>query len=318
MRRRSHRTALAALLALLPAAAGAVPVVVHLATSPAKSSVRLVFTPIGLSAEGARSLTAAAPGEVAIDLPAGSHWSVAASARGQWARTELVDAVPGSEVTVRLIPAGVVRAEIEMAPGETLPSEVALRVVSSPTASGAASALRASEVCPVEDRKLACPAPAGTFDLRLRAKGFISQYRWDRRVPAGGELDLGKLTLRRGASVVGNVAPPARDFRFQDCRVELRPRLTAPAAERDQARSGERSEVATVNARGFFELAGVAPGSYRLTVRHPRYAPATWPRSRSRRERRRRSSASISTRRSRSRSASTRRATPTEAGGASA
>jgi hypothetical protein len=278
MRCFSRRAALAAFLVLLPAAAGAVPVVVHLESTAAKSPVRLVFTPIGPSpngsSNGARSLEAPAPGETTIDLPAGSRWSVVATARGQWARTELFDATAGNEVTVRLMPAGVVRAEIEVAPGELLPPELALRIVSSPARSGAAPALRASEVCPVENRRLACPSPAGTFDLRLRAKGFVSQYRWDRRVPAGGELDLGKLALRRGASVVGTVAAPARDFRFQDCRVELRPRLTAPAAERDEVRSGEKTEVATVNPRGFFELAGVAPGSYRLTVRHPRYAPA--------------------------------------------
>src|SRR4029077_4547295 len=130
-----------------------------------------------------------------------SRWSVAATAPGQWARTELF-AVSNGEVVVRLQPAGAVHAEIEVPPGESPPSEVALRL--RPAAAGTpgssvAAASSASEICPVKDRKVACPAPAAVLDLRLRAKGFVSHYRWAVAVPPNGDLDLGKLALRRGA-----------------------------------------------------------------------------------------------------------------------
>ncbi len=278
MTQRRCRATLAALLAILPGSAGALPVVMHLETAAPRRPVRLLFTPSGVSQNGAsggaRSVEATAPGDATIDLPAASRWTVASTARGLWARSELFYVAPGTEVTLRFLPAGVVRAEMEVVPGEVPPQELSLRVTAAPNGSAVSQSFRASETCPVIDRKLSCQAPAGRFDLRLRAKGFVSQYRWDQRVPAGGELNLGKLTFHRGASVVGTVAPPARDFRFEDCRVELKPRITALANESDQARSGERAVTATVDARGFFELASVAPGSYRLTVRHPRYAPA--------------------------------------------
>ncbi len=277
MRKHHPLLVLAAGLAIAPAAARAVPVVVAL-DAPAKSLVRLVFTPSGPALHGAlpaaRSIEAAAPGEVPVELPAGSRWSLAAQARGLWSRPELFEAAAGGRVTVRLLPGGTIHANIEVAPGETLPSELSLRLEPSPGGPASQTARPAFEVCPVSDRRMACPAPAGTLDLRLRARGFVSQYRWGMAVPANGDLDLGKVPLRRGASVVGTVAAPARDFRFQDCRVELTPRITTLPRESEQARNGEKAEAARVNARGFFELAGIAPGTYRLTVRHPKYAPA--------------------------------------------
>lgn len=271
---------MATALLAAPGIASAVPVVVHLEAPAAKVAARLVFTPSDLPLHGEppppRSVEAVAPGETTVDLPVGSRWSVAATAPGRWARTELL-AVSNGEVVVRLQPAGMVHAQIEVPPGESLPQEMTLRLrpaaakTPRPTAASASSS---SETCQVKDRKLACPAPAGMLDLRLRSKGFISHYRWAVAVPANGDLDLGKLALRRGASVVGTVAAPAKDFRFEDCRVELTPRITSQPTESDQARNGDRAETARLNAQGFFELAGIAPGTYRLTVRHPLYAPA--------------------------------------------
>lgn len=129
--------------------------------------------------------------------------------------------------------------------------------------------------CPlIDDTKIQCPVPAGVpLDLRLRAKGFVSHFYWNQVLKPGESRTLGKLELVPGASIVGWIDAPSRDFRFSDCKVTLLPKSAADS--RNQAESLQRSRMAfktTPNERGFFEISGMSPGQYTLIIEHPTYA----------------------------------------------
>src|SRR5262249_39087228 len=74
-------------------------------------------------------------------------------------------------------------------------------------------------------------------------------------------------------SVVGWVEAANRAPLSPKCRVELVPR-GAPARPAPGERSGKPTREAEVNARGFFHVDGIAPGSYTAVARQPGYAPA--------------------------------------------
>lgn len=103
----------------------------------------------------------------------------------------------------------------------------------------------------------------------------MSHYFWSVEIPPQGVGSLGSLTLRVGASVVGWVEAPRREFRFEDLEVRLQPLFgSLPANAVDLHRAGSLGVDTAVNHRGFFELTGMLPGSYALVVEHPEYAPS--------------------------------------------
>lgn len=145
-------------------------------------------------------------------------------------------------------PASSIRGELVSADGSSLPAFYELRLRRGPTPVPAA-VLR----CPVTNGRLRCAAPAGTFDLELRSEGTVPHYRWDVVLTAGRETDLGRLAVRKGASLSGTLAGPDGTPPLGPCRVEVEAlRLVAPAG-----------------ARGFFQLAVVPPGRHALVARCP-------------------------------------------------
>ncbi|MBV9495277.1 MAG: carboxypeptidase regulatory-like domain-containing protein [Acidobacteria bacterium] len=113
--------------------------------------------------------------------------------------------------------------------------------------------------------KFEAAVPAGALDVRVRAKGNVSHYRFDVALQAGARYDVGTLRLKPGASVVGYVAAAA-DLHLRalsDAIVRLAPAVTdsAPSAA-DRRRTGTLGITVTPNARGFYHFEGVAPGEY--------------------------------------------------------
>jgi hypothetical protein len=97
--------------------------------------------------------------------------------------------------------------------------------------------------------------PAAEFDLTILTRGFAPEYRWAVLVPPGGNLDLGPLALRQGASIAGWVQISPGSALDPNCIVRLSP-----------AEVTDNSPVLTakVQGQGFFQLTGVAPGTYVL------------------------------------------------------
>jgi Carboxypeptidase regulatory-like domain len=234
----------------------------------------LLTTATGAATEP-RQAAAAVPGTARFDVPAGSAWQVSVEAAGYWSRPEPVVVHPsGGRAAVDLLPAGRVQGVVRTPPDQKMPAELTIRM--RPAPGSPLEFPEVSQICRVEEGgRFACVVPAGELDLRLRARGFLTHNRWGAKVPSGRAFDAGSLLLRPGASVVGWIPAPERDFRYQDCTVVLEPyRIGVPPSLADHERASELGQKETVNARGYFEVTGVAPGSYQLTVRHPRYAPA--------------------------------------------
>lgn len=219
-------------------------------------------------------------GSATVDLPPGTLWHVVADCKGHWSPPAVlaVDAGGGS-VSLQLLPTGRLEGEIRQLPGPAQVQQVGLRFESAPDESGSSSTeLTRHEVqCPVTDDRFACEVPAGTLDLRLRARGFISRYFWSVELLPARSLKLGTIELQPGASVVGWVEIPARDFDLSATAVTLTPMETTLArASSELLRRDALRFTETINARGFFSFEGVAPGGYRLEVRHPNYATAVF------------------------------------------
>lgn len=273
----ARRTWLLALALLsMPAAVRAATLAVSVAVIAEPASrqplaARVSVTPL-IGTGSSQSVEVQVPGVARFEVRPGSAWRAAVEAPGFWAAQRVLTAGPEeAEQRLDLLPAGTVEGEIAVPPGQEMPRELTLRFRSAPGA--ARSLAEASEACPLAGQRLRCTVPAGTLDLHLRARGFITQHRWGAEVVAGRPLKLGTLRLQPGASVVGWIMAPERDFRFSECAVELEP-LAAGAASvaEDVERAGTLDQKEKVHPRGFFELTGVPPGSYRLIARHPAYA----------------------------------------------
>ena len=218
------------------------------------------------------------PGTAVFEVPDGGSWEASAHAAGYWSRPGVAAAGEAGTLAaaLELWPAGRVEGEIHPAPGVALPVALTARFQPAPRrVPGAAANLpNASALCPVTGKRFRCELPAGDLDLRLRARGCVMQYRWGVKVPAHGSLDVGAIELKPGASIVGWVEVPVRE-KVEESRVAMAPQVTGAASTlAEEERRGWQRE-ARVNSRGFYELDGVTPGSYRLTVRHPRLATAT-------------------------------------------
>jgi len=243
---------------------------------PVPKAARVTITPADTSKEAAPPSpreAAVESGAAVFSVPRGSAWLVKAEAPGTWSRPELVAASgSGGEVAVRLLPAGFLAGEVRVPVGQAQPKELILRFRSAPEAKEALPEI--VESCPVADHRFRCALPAGRLDVRIRARGYVSQYRWGITIPVRSAASAGTIELKPGASVVGWIEPPEKGFPFQEVQVELQtPTLGDSPTLADAGRRATLLLKEGANSRGFFEIAGVAPGKYLLVARHPRYAP---------------------------------------------
>lgn len=118
--------------------------------------------------------------------------------------------------------------------------------------------------CPIAaDGSFRCSAPAGLFDVRAAIAGFQPVYRWNVEFKEP-QTKLGDLAARRGASIVGWVVDSRHHRPLADASVELLERGEPPAVR----------QTTKSNGRGFFQFAGVDPGSYALRATVKGASPA--------------------------------------------
>ncbi len=224
------------------------------------------------------TLSAHEPNPV-VHLPPGSHWEVSGEIPGFWLRPEqVVVGAPGDAATHRLKiwPLGRIAGSIQLAhPKAKRPEEVMVTTLAPRIAKGPTDLPRGQLRCPVDAKGgWSCALPAATFDLAITAEGFVPHYLWDVAVPGAKTRDLGAFRFEKGSSVAGWVEAPGEGYRPEACSVRLTP-LTLPGgnlamAEKLRATAREVRPKAT----GFFQLSGVAPGSYALEIQHEGFAPA--------------------------------------------
>lgn len=218
-------------------------------------------------------------GPLSTRLPAGSTWEVAADLPGLWGpRKTLTVGQPDQEtrLVLDLWPMGKVSGVLKLKKkGLPLPRQVLVKTLAAPAFAKRLPSPKGALDCSVDDKGIwTCSLPAATFDLVVSAEGFIPHYRWAVEIPAGKTLPLGTLELERGASVAGWAAVEGGTIESGQCVVRLAP-LTYGGADPKAALDVERSTVQkSVGKDGFFQLAGLAPGTYALEVRQPGHSPA--------------------------------------------
>lgn len=218
-----------------------------------------------------------APGELATALPGGS-WKVVARAAGYWAAEELVSV--GEEpvrLEVELFPTGRVQGELEPGGGSEPPGSLRAAFGPVPGVEGRPAPVPNGETrCPVEEEgQFTCELPLGMLDLELRREGHAAVYRWGLEVSREGPVGLGPITFHPGGSVVGYVVVEGPLPAEEDAWVKLSPLTTGRATARARRRLDRQSRRAGLNARGFFQLRGLAAGTYRLEAGATGYTTAS-------------------------------------------
>jgi len=242
---------------------------------PASLKAEVTLAPVGTPGPVRSPQVVSLAERFRTDVAPRTTWQVSVRGDGFWAPPQIVF-VGEEEVSrsVDVLPAGAITGEVRAPPSAKLPTTLLLRLRPAPGAAKVFAEIE--ERCPLDSKnRFRCTIPAGSFDLRLRAAGFVTQYRWGAQVPRHRALAVGTLVLRPGASIVGWIDAPSRDFQFNDCTVELSPLVLG--VQRTPANVERRNSLnvkAKANSRGFFELAGMDAGSYSVTVRHPQYAPS--------------------------------------------
>ncbi len=211
-------------------------------TTPVRKSVAVE------SGEGVRLVDVAEAGEV---------WSVRASGPGVWAAEKTVTiGVGDATVVLDLYAASELTGEVVMTQGGRPPAVL--------TAAFRSAAASGEVDCPITAKRWRCALPAGSWDLRIKARGFIATHRWSVALPPAGQASAGTIALRPGSSVTGFVEVP-RGVTAPSVVVTARPeRSGVPYAGSERV---ERlSPSAKPDTHGFFQIDGMAPGDYRLTA----------------------------------------------------
>lgn len=213
-----------------------------------------------------------------VRLPAGTRWNVQLEAPGFWAAPQALDVGAGSPeqaLRIPVWPLGTLTGKFRGKKGEELPRQFSVGVVVPPLVGGHRQRPASTWDCPVEETgAFRCPFPALAADLVLQAGRFVPVYRWGLTVPAGRELPLGEITLERGASLAGWVAVEGGVVDPEACTARILPLLAPGGGAAEAQRLGRTSRTVPVRKDGFFQIAGLAPGSYTVEVQQPGYAPA--------------------------------------------
>ncbi len=215
-----------------------------------------------------------APGEATIDLSSDLTWQLNVEAPGYWAPKALI--AVGSElreVSIRLVPTAALTARVETADGSEELGELSVRFRLPGEATSKHGAEDEKATCPIVDGRWRCELPSGTFDLRLRAPGFVSHYFWERELAPEATVDLGRIALKPGSSLSGWLVTEDGSPLLPGTKVIARPKATRLGAPRAEARHRSLANETTVTDRGFFHLQGLLPGAYVLDAEQEGYVP---------------------------------------------
>lgn len=278
---------LAALLSALPGEALPVHVAFVWPTGrPANtiSRVHIQALRIGGNGDGGTSLEAEISADGAVLNLSDGVWQVHASAPGYWSQGSEVDVTGRTPEDVQLVfwPAASLHAEMVLPEGESLPSEVEVQLNAFPASRETESTTmpvppqeagpsHAQLHCRIEAGAWSCLGPAGLFDVRLEVAGYAPRYEWGVVLQPAKSADLGRIELRRSASVFGRVVRKDGSDPPGPCRATLRPDMArrGPTEADEEAPSGPdgKTRLSVVpNSRGYFQIMGVPPGAYSLFI----------------------------------------------------
>ncbi len=212
-------------------------------------------------------------------------WRMWVEAEGYWSPAQMTPAISQSETTLfQLYPTGRLQGRVQVPAEETPPERLTVRFEQAADAPATPLTIPRDQVeCPIaRDGRFLCTVPAGTLDLRLRARGFASTYSWSTTISRERATSLGILQLQRGGSVVGRVeltlddTPPTPSL--AGTTIEIQP---VQASRPDTRQAGERlqrmQQRVEADNRGFFHITGLSPGLYELRARREGVGEAMYP-----------------------------------------
>jgi hypothetical protein len=250
---------------LAAAAPGAAPVTAQLAATPRAGSGQTVAQPVN-----AQRVTV--PGSVTLELETDVDWELTARSSGFWCETKVLRPSAGAPTELVLYPSGFIAGRVEAANDAPPPAQLTVRLTPGVTGDGTpiGGEPEAEIKCPVTSNQYRCETPAGLFDLRLGAAGFVPTYLWSLTVAPGQTATLPLAVLRKGSSVSGWVVFAVPAAQRSACQVELTVAVaTPPQSPQDEVQRRELTQRVAVNERGFFQFGGVPPGRYVVTARAP-------------------------------------------------
>lgn len=220
------------------------------------------------------------PGQVVVDLPVRASSRLSIKADHLWTPDRVV--IPSDEgspedVTFEMLSAGSVQGKLAVPKGHVLPDRLDVIYQASDPENDDWKRLdpgsQVRQPCELgPEGEFSCQVPALTLDLHLHAPGFVPRYFWNVAVPARETDRLGELTLRSGASVVGRVVT-AGGLPPDGAIVILEPEMpTTQHYARTESKLDRRSRRGLADRRGFFQLADIASGSYRVRIEKSGYA----------------------------------------------
>jgi hypothetical protein len=218
----------------------------------------------------------------ATRLPlSGGIWSITAQAPGFWASEATVHVpVAGNQaIAVHLWPEATLAARLKLPEPPPIGLKVRAIVETSPGASPTETIGETAISCSIELNRLACRLPATTLDVELRTSGFVSHHLWDLALTPGSVRDLGEVPLQPGTAVSGMVATAGGKGYVTGCRATVLLPSGDPLLlpSKDVASRTPKQFVASVNRRGFYQIANVPPGRYVLGAQLAGWARALRP-----------------------------------------
>ena len=189
---------------------------------------------------------------------------------GCWvAPVTVTNAAAATQVEVPVWPGAHLRGSLTNPSHADLPKRLTARLQGAPRFTPEISP--ADVTCAVDGRRFDCLVPSAALDVRVSADGYAPIYLWDMHLDPGEQRDIGSVELRRGASIVGWVAP-APGLALRKVAVELIPRGFG-SPEESKMREAARGTKTTPNNRGFFEFHQVPAGTYDVVARLAGHSP---------------------------------------------
>jgi hypothetical protein len=221
-------------------------------------------------------LAVTSPADLSLTLPSGSQWEVSAELPGFWIRRQnLVAGSPGqtSRLTLDLWPLGTISGTVKFKErGAPLPKQILVKTLAVPSFLKRPAPPQGALDCPVDRKGVwRCSLPTATYDIVISAEGSTPSYRWGVKVPAGETLPLGVIELARGASVAGWVAVDDGGIEPRRCIARLDILVAGGGTLQSLSDLRRTALQREVGKDGFFQFAGLAPGTYTLEVQQPGY-----------------------------------------------
>lgn len=247
---------------------------VHSQVSVAPPAVALVAATPGAPGSK-REATCPLSGVCFLDLPVGEPWTLAVASPGYRADTRTIVSTPTEPLAIGLDlwPTTSVTGRFALPDGEEGISSATLRFQPSSSTPSSEGRGEGEVVCQVGAAGWSCDVPVGIWDVRIRARGFVSHYRRDVHLAEGQPLDVGVLPLRRGGSIVGYLKAFDGTDITKACRVVAIHEGVGKSLDPNEAkRTRLMFAPAEVRSHGFFHMEGLPPGTYVLGAMYPTHA----------------------------------------------